>query len=431
MDAFFVSVELLRRPELRGRPVVVGGSGRRGVVAAASYEARRFGVYSAMPSAIAKRRCPHAVFLRGDHALYSVTSGRVHAIFDRYTALVEPLSLDEAFLDVTGALNRRRAASSLAQRIRDDIEAELSLSCSVGVAPNKFLAKLASVEAKPTVTDRAVLPGRGVVVVDPGGESQFLDPLDVTRMWGVGPVTLERLHTIGVRTIGDLAAAHPSRLAAVLGRRQAQDLAELANGRDRRPVETQRVPRSISHEETFAEDLYDDAEIRRQVVRLSDGVAARLRAAGFAARTVTLKARYGDFTAITRSVTAPEPVCTTDEILALLSPLLDGLGRSKGLRLLGVVGSKLGEPHRQLSFDDVDVDVDHQQDRDPGRTAAAVDAIRSRFGVASIGPASTLDADGVRPIRAGSQQWGPEASEDPRRVEDPAETCETERRAEE
>ncbi|MDQ3738120.1 MAG: DNA polymerase IV, partial [Actinomycetota bacterium] len=325
MDAFFVSVELLRRPELRGRPVVVGGAGRRGVVTAASYEARRFGVHSAMPSAIARRRCPDAVFLHGDHALYAAASEQVHEIFHRFTPLVEPLSLDEAFLDVSGARHLFGDALAIGERIRRCISEELSLSCSVGAAANKFLAKLASVAAKPQVTPSGVLAGHGVVVVQPGEERAFLAPLAVGRIWGVGPVTLERLHGVGVRTIGDLARADRALLTSVLGARQAAHLAELAVGHDDRPVEPERSARSISHEETFAHDMYDEIAIRREIVRLADGVATRLRAADLAARTITLKVRYGDFTTITRSVTVPEPVSSTPDIVALVTPLLDHL----------------------------------------------------------------------------------------------------------
>lgn len=427
MDAFFVSVELLRRPELRGRPVVVGGAGRRGVVAAASYEARRFGVYSAMPSAIARRRCPHAVFLHGDHALYASASAQVREILERFTPLVEPLSLDEAFLDVTSSCHLFEHAGAIGERIRRQIGDELSLSCSVGVAPNKFLAKLASVAAKPQVTRSGVVAGRGVVVVEPGDERAFLDPLAVERIWGVGPVTLGRLHAVGIRTIGDLATAEGGLLRSVLGARQAANLAELAAGRDDRSVEPERATRSISHEETFANDVYDATAIRREIVRLADAVATRLRAGDLAARTITLKVRYGDFTTITRSVTVPEPVSSAPDIAALVVPLLEHLAPGRGVRLLGVTGSKLGCPYRQLTFDDLD-EVHH---RDVDRAAGTVDAIRRRFGADSIGPASTLTPGGLRPLRQGANPWGPDRFDGSSRVEDGIEICETGTSAEE
>jgi len=404
MDAFFVSVELRRRPELIGQPVVVGGTGPRGVVAAASYEARRFGVYSAMPSAVAKRRCAHAVFLPGDHALYAAVSADVRAILDRYTPLVEPLSLDEAFLDVTGSVGLFGPAPVIAASIREQIRDELDLACSVGVAPNKFLAKLASVEAKPAATPAGVVAGAGVTVVEPEEVRAFLDPLPVQRIWGVGPATLEKLHRIGIRQVADLAAIDVAVLSTTLGGTQAAHLSALARGIDDRPVEPEREAKSISHEETFAANLHDPVEMRRHAVRLADAVAQRLRAANVAARTVTLKVRFDDgFRTITRSMTVPDPVDTGPAIVDALTPMLDDVDPSPGVRLIGVAGSNLSEPTAQLSlFDDA---------RDRG-TALAVDAIRERFGMSSIGPASTVEGGRVRTAGTGSQQWGPGASDE-------------------
>ena len=240
MDAFFVSVELRKRPDLVGQPVVVGGTGRRGVVAAASYEARRFGVHSALPSTVAKRRCPHAVFLAGDHALYAEVSSQVREILDRYTPLVEPLSLDEAFLDVSGAINLFGPALGIAQSIRSDVRSELELDCSVGVAPNKFLAKLASVEAKPIATPDRIEPGAGVIVIEDGEERLFLDPLPIERLWGVGPVTLGKLRRIGVERVRDLPTIDRAVLVTSLGQAQAAHLISLGVGADDRPVEVDR-----------------------------------------------------------------------------------------------------------------------------------------------------------------------------------------------
>jgi DNA polymerase-4 len=410
MDAFFVSVELRRRPDLIGQPVVVGGTGRRGVVAAASYEARRFGVHSALPSVVAQRRCPHAVFLPGDHALYSEVSGQVRSIFDRYTPLVEPLSHDEAFLDVTGSVGLFGPGPRIAARIRDDVRAELSLTCSVGVAPNKFLAKLASVEAKPVATPRGVEPGPGVVVVDAASVQAFLDPLPVERLWGVGPATLEKLHRIGVRRVADLVSIDSAALITALGRSQATHLVELAHGRDDRAVEPEREAKSIGHEETFETDKHDVAELRRELVRLADAVAQRLRSSDVGARTLTLKLRFDTgFQTITRSVTSTEPIDLAPEIVAALGPLLDAIDPSPGVRLLGVAGSNLGPVTRQLTLDDA-----AGEQPDWAAATGALDEIRRRFGTSAIGPASALEGGRLRVVRQGEQQWGPQA--EPRAV---------------
>jgi DNA polymerase-4 len=404
MDAFFVSVELRRRPELIGRPVVVGGTGNRGVVAAASYEARRYGVHSALPSAIARRRCPHAVFLPGDHELYGRVSRRVHEIFERHTPLIEPLSLDEAFLDVTGARRLFGDGETIAHRIRDEIRDELDLGCSVGVAPNKFLAKLASVEAKPVAHPDRVDPGPGVFVVPPGGEQAYLDPLPVERLWGVGPKTLEKLHRIGVGTVSDVRCLDHRALAGAVGARLAGHLAALAVGADDRAVEPDREAKSIGHEETYAADVHSDTEVRSNVVRLADAVATRLRGAGVGARTLTLKVRFSDgFHTITRSTTHHEPVDRAATIVDLLDPFLETIDPSPGVRLLGVSGSNLGPVFHQLSFDEgVDGSVVH------GAPETALDRIRERFGVDAIGPASALRDGEVRNVRRGGRQWGPD-----------------------
>ncbi|MFM2073007.1 MAG: polymerase [Actinomycetota bacterium] len=411
MDAFYVSVELRRHPELRGKPVVVGGTGRRGVVAAASYEARRYGVFSAMPSAVARRRCPHAVFLPGDHELYGEVSAQVHEIFHRVTPMVEPLALDEAFLDVTGSLRLFGSAQVIAEQTRASVLSELDLACSVGGAANKFIAKLASKRAKPIITDRGVEPGPGVLLIPEGDELGFLHPLPVSMLWGVGPATLQRLQRFGITTVGDLARIELPALIAAVGRAHGTHLHDLAWGRDDRPVETEREAKSIGHEETFASDRHDADDLTREAVRLADAVASRLRNSGSAARTVSLKVRFADFTTVTRSRTLPSPICTAQAILDVVDPILRGLDVSPGVRLLGVSVSNFADLAEQLSLDTLFTDAYGA----PGPTvpdwvtaATTIDAIRDRFGGSSIGPASTVSGRGLRVVRRGAQQWGPD-----------------------
>ncbi len=405
MDAFYVSVELRRRPELRGRPVVVGGDGPRGVVAAASYEARRYGVHSALSSAIARRRCPHAVFLPGDHEHYSTVSRQVRDIFERYTPLVEPLSLDEAFLDVTGSRDLFGDGMTIADQLRRQVRDDLDLGCSVGVAPNKFLAKLASVDAKPRARRDGIDPGPGVVEIRAGEERSFLDPLPVQRLWGVGPATLDKLQRIGVHTVADLAAVGESALAASLGRAQAHHLSQLALGIDDRAVEPDQAVKSISHEETFAENKTTHGELRTELVRLADGVSGRLRRAGVGAKTLTVKVRFDDgFRTITRSHTLAERTDDAATIIESVEPLLAAIDPAPGIRLLGVAGSNLGEVLHQLTIDEL---LDPAAHRPAGD---AIDQIRHRFGPDAIGPASSVGERGVRTVRTGAQQWGPNAS---------------------
>ena len=421
MDAFYVSVELLRHPELRGKPVVVGASGSRGVVAAASYEARKFGVRSALPSTKARRLCPNLVFLSGDHDHYSAVSAQVHAVFHTVTPLVEPLSLDEAFLDVTGSQRLLGQPSDMARLIRSRIADQLGLPCSVGVASNKFVAKVASVAAKPQIQNGHIVAGRGVLEIRPGQETAFLHPLPVRALWGVGPAMYERLQRVGIERVADLAALDLSTLQGLVGAGSAAHLHRLANGIDDREVEVERAQKSIGHEETYGTDRYDHTELRREIVRLSDGVASRLRAQGLAARTLTLKVRYSDFETITRSLTSREAVDSAHAIVQLVTPLLDGIEASRGIRLLGVSATKFETPIRQmrLGFDETSAVAKADTEAiDWQQAESVVDAIRRKFGAISIGMASAVDERGLRVVRKGAQQWGPDqaapgANEDP------------------
>jgi DNA polymerase-4 len=404
MDAFYVSVELRRHPELVGQPVVVGGSGARGVVAAANYEARRFGVFSAMSSTKARRLCPNAVFLSGDHAHYSEVSRQVHAIFDDFTPIVEPLALDEAFLDVTGSRNLFGSGSEIGRRIRERIADELNLPCSVGVSTTKFIAKLASKKAKPILTARGVEPGPGVLEVEPGRELEFLHPLPIQSLWGVGPVTFGKLERIGVKTVGDLVVLGRDSLEMALGASTGRHLFELANGIDDRSVSSEREVKSISHEETFSHDITDHASMRVEIVRLADAVASRLRRHGSAARTVHLKIRFSDFENITRSVTPSSPLSSAPAIVRALDDAVAALDPSRGIRLIGVGVSGFVEPVEQLSLLDDAGETAVDTDRNWAPASSAVDRIRDKFGRDAINPASVIR----RPSDPGSRPWGPD-----------------------
>jgi DNA polymerase-4 len=404
MDSFYVSVEVLQDPSLAGKPVIVGGSGDRGVVASCSYEARAYGIHSAMPSTRARRLCPHAVFLSGHYDLYSEYSRRMHGILTSYTPLVEGISLDEAVLDVRGARRLFGTGAEIAHLIRTRIADELSLTCSVGVATNKLLAKLASKAAKPRAALSGPQPGAGVFVVEAGRELEFLHPLPVTALWGVGPATETRLKRFGVSTIGELATVPRATLVASLGQAVGAHLHELANGRDDRRVEPDREVKSVSHEETYAVDHVEHAPLRTVAVRMADAVGARLRSARLSGRTVSIKVRFADFTTITRSHTFPTPVDGGPTIAKAAVEMLTQVDVSGGVRLFGVgVSNLIEDGARQLSLDDAMSAAGWDV---AGR---AVDEVRARFGDRSVGPGTLAGSDGLRLKRQGDTQWGPDA----------------------
>jgi DNA polymerase IV len=399
MDSFFASVEVLQDPALAGKPVIVGGSGARGVVASCTYEARSYGVHSAMPSVRAQRLCPQAIFLSGRYDLYADYSKRIHEVFRSFTPLVEGISLDEAFLDVAGARRLFGTGEEIAHLVRRRIADELGLGCAVGVAPSKFIAKLASKAAKPKAgrPGRGPVPGPGVVVVEPGHELEFLHPLPVSALWGVGPATQKRLARFGIETIADLAALPLETLVGAVGNAAGHHLHDLAWARDDRPVEPDRAVKSISHEETYAHDLHDHDALGREALRLGDAVAARLRAAGVAGRTVSIKVRFHDFNTITRSSTLGSPTDLGTDVTRTAVTLLEQIDPSPGVRLFGIAVSNLVPADAvQLSLED-----------GWGPATAAVDEIRKRFGDTAVGPAALADKEGLRVKRRGDTQWGP------------------------
>ncbi|MEH0971340.1 DNA polymerase IV [Micromonospora sp. CPCC 205546] len=377
MDAFFASVEVRRRPELRGRPVVVGGTGPRGVVSSASYEARRYGVRSAMPTARARALCPHAVYLPPDFSQYSAASTAVMRIFRDMTPLVEPLSLDEAFLDVAGARRLFGPPAAIARRIRERVAGEQGLTCSVGVAPSKFVAKLGSTRAKPD----------GLLVVPAARVLDFLHPLPVSALWGVGERSTETLRRLGLATIGDLAEAPVGMLRKALGEASAAHLHELAWGRDPRRVSPEHAEKSIGAEVTFDVDVVDPLEIRRALLALAEKVGVRLRRAGQVGRTVSLKVRLADFRTVNRSRTAGVPTDVAREIFDTVWALYTALDPGEPVRLVGVRVEGLAaarETPRQLTLG--------APERGWREAEAAADAAAARFGRSVIGPASLLGA---------------------------------------
>jgi len=406
MDAFYAAVEVLVDPSLAGKPVIVGGSGGRGVVASCSYEARSYGIHSAMPSARARRLCPHAVFVDGRHDLYQEHSRRLHQVLTSFTPLVEGIALDEAFLDVTGVARLWGTGPQIATAIRARVLAECGLRCSVGVAPSKFLAKLASEAAKPRPgpPGRPPAPGPGVKVVAPGEELSFLRPLPVGALWGVGPATRRRLDRFGIRTVGDLAALPLETLVGAVGEAHGTHLHGLSWGRDSRAVEPDRAPKSVGHEETYAGDHHRGETLHDEAVRLSDGVSRRLRAAGMAGRTVTLKVRFASFRTITRSRTLPAPVDAGTILARVATELLAGVDPSPGVRLLGVsVSNLVAGQAKQLALEDA------LGGPDPA-PADLVDGQghRRRFGDRAVGPATLLrGAEGLALKRPSDQPWGP------------------------
>ena len=377
MDAFYAAVEVLDAPELRGKPVIVGGSKERGVVSSASYEARKFGIHSAQPVATAVRLCPHGVFRPVRMKRYQEVSRQIFAIFRRFSPLVEPLSLDEAFLDVTGSTRLFGHPEEIAAKIKEQVVEEMGLTLSAGVAPTKFVAKIASDIRKPD----------GLTIVPEGKVKEFLEPLPIEKLWGVGKATRETLSHLGVKTIGDLSRLSAKILGRKLGK-QGLHLYLLAKGVDEREVEPEREVKSIGHENTYAQDISDLALAKKELLSLATKVGKRLRRHSLVGKTVTLKVKYHDFVQITRSFTLVEP---TDDSRKIFQTCCDLLGKTevgkKPVRLFGISLSRLGESEetRQLTL------FEGERADKRRRLNEALDTILDKFGDEAIIPGTLLE----------------------------------------
>jgi len=375
MDAFYASVEERDDPKLKGKAVVVG-MGKRGVVSAANYEARKFGIRAAMPIYKAKALAPHAVFIAPNMARYTEVSEQVMAIFRDVTPHVEPISLDEAFLDVTGARRLLGSGQEIADQIRKRVEKELGITCSVGIAHNKFIAKIASGHCKPN----------GVLEVDPEKMLDFLHPLAANQIWGVGPKTNELLEKMGLFTIADIANTPRSTLIRALGQANGSSLYELAWGRDYRDVITEHIEKSISASQTFDVDLYIEEEILKEFLRLTERSADRMRSKGLATNTISIKVRFADFKTISRSKTLDLPTTGTQEIFEVVKALYLALNLDRVLiRLVGVSLDSLVEN------DDVKQMVLGERTSSWQQADRAIDRVKAKFGRASLRPARLVD----------------------------------------
>ena len=376
MDAFYVSVELRTRPELRGKPVIVGFPADRSVVLSASYEARAFGVKSAMPMAVASRMCPQAVIIEPRHKLYYEVSAQLMAIFGSITELVEPLSVDEAFLDVTGAIRRLGPPRGIGEMIRRQVASELGITASVGIAESKFVAKIASTRCKPD----------GLLLIGPDETVPYLHSLPVGALWGVGAKTADVLAKMGIRTVADVAATPVATLKRMLGA-TGEHVHQLSWGIDHRAVTPVRLEKSIGAEETFAVDTADEALLHRELLRLSHRTASRLRSSGMVARTIALKLRFADFSTITRSRTVHTPVDSAQLIYSVALQLLESVGeRTMTVRLVGVRAEQLEDAARtslQLSID--------RRDENWRAAEQALDEVARKFGSKSVLPARLME----------------------------------------
>lgn len=412
MDAFFASIEQRDHPEWRGKPVIVAGIGQRGVVSTASYEARAFGVHSALATAIARQRCPEGIYVEPVHSRYEEVSEQVMEVLESITPLVEPLSLDEAFMDVTGSQGLFGTPEQIGHIIRERVYTATGLTCSVGGSRRKFLSKMATSRAKPSAHPRGVVPGSGVHIIAAGEEQTFLDSLPVTALWGVGPATAKKLHALGLVTVRDLRETPLSLLKNSLGQASAQHLFEIANGRDHRGVSKDRSAKSMSREVTFSSDVTSRARLHAVLSGLVQEVVQTLRNKRLTAQVVTIKVRFEDFSTVTRQVRLDRPTNLQNEVDRVSRDLLTALDPTSGVRLIGVgltqlVGENAGpaatmEVEEQLQLfsptntstgtvEDDTTEVEHDQQWDA--VYSALDGIKSKFGRNAIGSARTMSTE--------------------------------------
>jgi DNA polymerase IV len=422
LDAFFASVEILDDPSLRGRPVCVGGAGDRGVIASASYEARRQGITSAMSSVVARRMCPSLIILPGRFDRYEEYSQRFHEVVNDLTPEYEPLGLDEVFCDLRSLRRLKVAPLEAAWALRARIREELQLECGVGLGRNKLFAKLASKQSKPRVVDHQLVQGDGVVWVSRALEERWLNELPVRALWGVGPATARKLHQLGLRWVRDLAKVDEATLERHLGRAMAATLVAYAHGDDERSVVSTRALKSLGHDETFARSLATPEEVLDKCRHHAGIVARALRSQGRVARTVSVVLRFDDLQSLSRSQTLPFGVDDEAALTAVAQALVRSVNLNRPVRLLGLYASSFlerSDNQVQLSFDVVS-DIDDRQQaiaesREHQVTSAslrdALDDIRRRYGASSVGVASDLDAQGLRIERQrGSHAFGPDES---------------------
>lgn len=412
MDAFFASIEQRDHPEWRGKPVIVAGIGQRGVVSTASYEARAFGVHSALATAIARQRCPDAIYVEPVHSRYEEVSEQVMEILESITPLVEPLSLDEAFMDITGSQGLFGAPEQIGHIIRDRVLEATGLGCSVGGSRLKFLSKMATSRAKPSAHPRGAIPGSGVHIIAPGEEQNFLDPLPVTALWGVGPATAKKLHALGLVSVKDLRETPLALLKNSIGQASAHHLHEIANARDGRGVSTDRSAKSMSREVTFSSDVTSRARLHAVLSGLVQEVVQTLRNKRLTAQVVTIKVRFEDFSTVTRQLRLPQPTKLQNEVDRVARDLLTALDPTNGVRLIGVglthlVGEhvdaaptveveeelQLFSPQDATSATGGDQASAEEPDQQWDAVYSALDGIKSKFGRNAIGSARTMSTE--------------------------------------